>query len=557
MKKITLIFSLVLFTSISFSQNRKGQFQLEKENAPHQLYVAFNNNVHFQSNDYNEAILSLSPTLLDLKNEFGIVFSPGITINEEQFQSLSQSAKKVSGNDASIQKLKKIFQVSLDNPTNDRLFELAEKLEKLAVVDYCSLHSLSPIQPPTDIPPATPNWEANQDYIQSNPGINMQYAWDLGLNGANIKIRDVEYGFNKNHEELSEIETKLATGMTISSSASTEYTEHGTAVFGIMFGDKGNYGISGLSYGADEIVLFPEWQQTGYNRVNAVTQAIANSTVGDVIIYEMQTGGQGSQFVPAEFNNTVWDLTKAASDAGIIIVAAAGNGNQNLDASYYNSYSARGNSGAIICGAGKSNMGHNRISYSTFGSRVDLQAWGENVLSSGYGDAFQIGNDFNQYYTNFSGTSSATPLVAACVVVLQSYFHQLSGGYLTPQLMRTILKETGIPQGTSVTGNIGPIPNMEAAIQRVYDEYLLSTNAFEKEAFMVFPNPVENQFTIMTSSTLIQNASVEIINALGQVVYNSNLSNDKTIDTTLLAKGFYIVRITNSGKSFVKKIIKK
>ncbi len=31
----------------------------------------------------------------------------------------------------------------------------------------------------------------------------MRYAWNLGLDGAGIRIRDVEYGFNKNHEEFS------------------------------------------------------------------------------------------------------------------------------------------------------------------------------------------------------------------------------------------------------------------------------------------------------------------------------------------------------------------
>jgi hypothetical protein len=102
--------------------------------------------------------------------------------------------------------------------------------------------------------------------------------------------------------------------MTISSSASESFTEHGTAVFGILYAHKGNYGVSGLAHGAQELVLFPEWQQSGYNRINAVSQSINNSTIGDVIVYEMQVNVfTSSDFVTAEYNQVVWDLPKAAT----------------------------------------------------------------------------------------------------------------------------------------------------------------------------------------------------------------------------------------------------
>ena len=69
----------------------------------------------------------------------------------------------------------------------------------------------------------------------------------------------------------------------------------------------------------------------------------------------------------------------------MIVVAAAGNGNQDLDGSLYNFYSNRGDSGAIIVGSGSASSSHRKISSSTFGSRVDVQAWGETVFTTGYG----------------------------------------------------------------------------------------------------------------------------------------------------------------------------
>lgn len=42
-----------------------------------------------------------------------------------------------------------------------------------------------------------------------------------------------------------------------------------------------------------------------------------------------------------------------------------------------------GDSGAIMVGAGDDTTAHNKIDFSNFGSRVDVQAWGMNVYSAG------------------------------------------------------------------------------------------------------------------------------------------------------------------------------
>jgi len=248
-----------------------------------------------------------------------------------------------------------------------------------------------------------------------------------------------------------------------------------------------------------------------------VTQSIVNSTAGDVIVYEMQEYGPNNNYVPAEYDQVVWDLTKAATDSGIAIVAAAGNGNVDMDSPAMASYMARGNSGAIIVGAGTANTNHTRIYYSCYGTRVDLQAWGENVQSTGKIVSLNpilIGNDFNQSYQTFAGTSSATPIVASCAAVLQSYHHTLAGDYLSCPDLRRIMRESGIAQGTSVSGSIGPMPNMQAAVQQVYDEFQLGLNNTNALHFHVFPNPVSNQLTIMTNDFVSEKSVVEVENNL-------------------------------------------
>lgn len=537
---------------LSPAQSRKGDIRLAKGSDSHRLYVSVLSDV--PEGILDEALAEAVPGFGQLTQSYGIVPERAIVLSTEKREEFSRLAIQNTGSAASITKLGNIFHLSIDNPDNDRLLELALALEKLDNVEYCSLIPAQPVEPPFDIMPVTPVFTNQQTYL-GQQGVEMDYAWNMGLNGQGIKLRDIEYGFNKNHEELNDINAFLAPGTTVSNQVSVDFAEHGTAVFGVMYAHNGGYGITGMAHGADEMLLFPEYQQSGYNRVLAVTQAFNASTEGDIIVYEMQMPGAQGQYGPAEFDNVIWDLTKAASDAGIIVVAAAGNGAENLDGDEYFSYRQRGDSGAIIVGAGVNNSSRNRLDFSTFGSRVDVQGWGTGVFTSGYGDAEIIGGDFNQRYTYFGGTSSATPIVASCAAVLLSYYHSLTGNYMTGPEMRELLKQTGKQQGISVWGNIGPLPSMQNAISAIDD--MLSTGKTEEGlSFTAYPNPVEDSFTL-SGAALTAGARAEVYNSLGQIVHTSAVSDGSTINVSNLAKGVYIVTILSEGRISTKRIVKK
>ena len=70
------------------------------------------------------------------------------------------------------------------------------------------------------------------------------------------------------------------------------------------------------------------------------------------------------------------------------------------------------------------------------------------------------------------------------------------------------------------------------------------TNIDEVEnVISIYPNPASNNITIVNA----ENANVEIINALGQVVYtNENISSNHTIDISNLSNGTYFVKINDS-----------
>ena len=336
------------------------------------------------------------------------------------------------------------------------LLALAQKLEARGDVEYCELEPANPPPPPGDLAPTTPDYTARQTYLGPNPGIDCKYAWSLGIKGQGVRLSDVEFDWNFDHEDL--MDQDLDFGMPKKAS---QYSNHGTAVMGIMASGHNGYGMDGCA---------PQITGRAYSelhgRAAAIARAAADSRPGDVILLEMQTSGPDGKLAPADVNVSVWDAVKKATDAGVIVVAAAGNGGADLDGSAYAAYRARGDNGSIIEGAGSNTTAHSKLGFSTFGARVNVQGWGTGVASLDYGGIKAGGSDVNQFYTTtFSGTSSAGPIVTSAVMLLQSFAKQKLNKTLTPKEMREVLVATGVPQGSG--GHIGPLPDIKAAIQKL------------------------------------------------------------------------------------------
>lgn len=345
------------------------------------------------------------------------------------------------------------------------VLEVARALQALDCVESIDIESLDvPPPPPGDIAPPTPNLESLQVYRGADPGYDVDYARTKGADGGGVRFSDCEYGYDAAHEDLVDAGITNCSRAAIHPSVYTNnWDEHGTAALGISMAQDNGYGVSGIAPRAST-AFYSEWTTAGYSRTSAIADAVADSDAGDVMLLEMQTTGAGGGYGPAELDSTVWNLTKLATDSGIIVVAAAGNGNQNLDSATYASYMAMGDSGAIIVGAGTNAVAHLKLSYSTYGARVNVQAWGRLVASTGYGTYARYGSDDHQSYTDsFSGTSSASACVGGVVCALQSYVIGRLGTRLRPGELRDLLELTGHPQGGS-GGHIGPAVSLSGAI---------------------------------------------------------------------------------------------
>ncbi len=338
----------------------------------------------------------------------------------------------------------------------------------------------------------SPDLTGLQGYRRAAPGgIHADAANAVaGGRGEHVQIIDIERFFF-DHEDLPDI-TVYPHG------DPDDYTDpfnHGTAVLGQLFGLDNDFGVLGITDQAH-----PAFVSEGGNRPNAIDIATANSEAGDVILLEIQRGGPNGgcssastpvQFgcSPEEILQASYDAIVAAVSAGIIVVAAAGNGRQDLDAPEFEpTIGSRPDSGAIIVGAGgpdpeagfwdecdpfvppRARVVREPNGWgSNFGSRVNLQGWGRCVATTGYGGALGGASETSDSYTGgFSGTSSASPIVAGAAGILSSVAQEQGNPLgMSSTLARSILVATGTPQNLgpgAPAGNIGPLPNLAAAL---------------------------------------------------------------------------------------------
>lgn len=61
-------------------------------------------------------------------------------------------------------------------------------------------------------------------------------------------------------------------------------------------------------------------------RIDAIIASKRILHAGDIVLYEMQTICEHQAYVPADYEMHIWEATRALTDAGIIVIMAAGNG---------------------------------------------------------------------------------------------------------------------------------------------------------------------------------------------------------------------------------------
>ena len=307
--------------------------------------------------------------------------------------------------------------------------------------------------------PNDPNYPGQWHYYEPAGGINLPTAWDQST-GAGVVVAVIDTGITA-HSDLS---ANIVAGYDFISDAASardgngydsdpsdqgdwadagdcgaeepakKSSWHGTHVAGTVAAVTNNaVGVAGVAFNAKVMPLRVLGRCGGYTSdiANAIVWAAGGAVPGvpsnpnPVEVINLSLGGKSAcGFVTQQAIN-------AAVSAGVVVVVAAGN--ENEDASGHEPANCQN----VITVGATDRSGGRATSYSNYGPTVDISAPGGGG-SNGVDSTSNTGTTIpvEERYAKFIGTSMATPHVAGVVALMQSAIVS------SPAAVENILKNT-------------------------------------------------------------------------------------------------------------------
>ncbi|TQK43498.1 subtilase family protein [Streptomyces sp. SLBN-118] len=347
--------------------------------------------------------------------------------------------------------------------------------------------------------PATADYTGRQGYLLPAPeGVDAYWSWQRpGGSGQGVTVVDVEGAWQLGHEDLADKLAGIVVGNPVQDVA---WRNHGTAVLGVIGGDRDEKGITGIA--PEAVTAAASFQ--GLGSAAAIHAAAERLSAGDILLVELHRPGPRFDFeerddqrgyIALEWWPDDCAAIRWASEKGVLVVEAAGNGAESLDDALYerrpdefpewwrNPFNpSNQSSGAILVGAGAPPPGthgrdhgpdRSRLAFSNYGARMDAQGWGREVTTTGgfwdrAGDLQGGAEEIAWYTDTFSGTSSASPVVVGALACLQGILRAAQLAVMGPEQARDVLRRTGSPQqdapGRPSSQRIGNRPDIKAAV---------------------------------------------------------------------------------------------
>ncbi len=200
---------------------------------------------------------------------------------------------------------------------------------------------------------------------------------------------------------------------------------HGTHVAGTIAQSTNNdYGVAGIAYEAN-IMPLKVLAASGGGTVSDIAEAIKFGADNGADVINMSLGGGGESMIMKEAINY-------AHNKGVVIIAAAGNSNQNA-AGYPARY-------PHVIGVSATDSAGDKSPYSNFGAGVDISAPGGAI--AGKNEAGGILQETinpstgKSVFGAFQGTSMASPHVAGVAALIRA------SGIEDPEEITNILKKS-------------------------------------------------------------------------------------------------------------------
>jgi subtilisin family serine protease len=225
---------------------------------------------------------------------------------------------------------------------------------------------------------------------------------------------------------------------------------------------------------------------------------------------------------------------------GMILVNAAGNsGNDSWK------YMGAPADAAAVFTVGAVNAAGTIASFSSFGPTADNRIKPD-VLAQGQ-SVYVISHTSGNPITS-NGTSFSSPVMTGVVACFWQAFPSLT----STQIMQRIRESADRYSDPNDQYGYG-IPNFETAYAAVLN--------VDKEHFMrsttIYPNPINNSFSIQTNTNDLSGLSIQIYNILGKKVYEERYLKSKTIYVSGLVSGIYILKIMNETQQKTIKLVKR
>ena len=286
------------------------------------------------------------------------------------------------------------------------------------------------------------------------------------MRGQGVWFADIEGGWNAAHEDLPGDRITHVGGTPIDDPS---WRAHGTAVLGEVVGRDNGKGVVGIAPDVERVFTSSIGGTTVADALDAAAEALR---AGDVLLIELQGGGPRGRYLPVEYWDDNFDAIQARDRRGVVVIEAAGNGAENLDHKAYKRQvrsRATRDSGAIMVGAGgpprDGFVDRERLDFSNYGARVDVQGWGRKVATLDYGDLQRCDDD-----------AARSPLHRRVLRHVERVADRRGRGGARRELrsrprhvarrprVRDLLRGTGTPQTGDTRARIGPRPDLARAL---------------------------------------------------------------------------------------------
>jgi hypothetical protein len=382
--------------------------------------------------------------------------------------------------------------------------------------------------------------------------INMPQAWVLQKGASNVNLAWIDSGYDPKHEDA--LGQFLAGSYDFGDNDSDITADgvggeptHGTFTSGIAFGLTNNSkGIAGICWTNMKCLALKIQPKGSANFsepaiLNSYAYILTNKDLYHIVALNMSYGADGGD--PNDVNDPNYVATKALADAGVLLVASAGNsggaGNPPSTPADY----------AHIISVSAIDRNGRLTAYSSHG-KVEIAAPGGDNADTGLDADGVLSLEQNSAYLFASGTSASAPHVTAVLGLLMS----VPG--VTPAQAKKAMFDTASRTGLSLTSLPDPLYGygildayaalLKVSISVVIDDPIgINASGLSTDPSGLPPPPTET----LKPSLRFKISNVPLANLT--ITIDPGTPNEKVLDSSFLANQVESGNVTGAAPQYV------